>query len=55
LPLRPYVGEKRQQYDRDTWSEWFQWLAERMMEREKVKVAAIDSIAPGGSVNRPYL
>jgi hypothetical protein len=32
--LRPYVELLRQQYARDTWSEWFQWLAERMMERE---------------------
>ena len=32
--LRPYVEYLRQQYNRDTWSEWFQWLAERMMERE---------------------
>ena len=33
--LLPYTTAIRQQYDRDTWSEWFQWLAERMMEREK--------------------
>ena len=33
--LRPYVEHLRQHYARDTWSEWFQWLAERMMEREK--------------------
>ena len=32
--LRPYVEHLRQRYARDTWSEWFQWLAERMMERE---------------------
>jgi hypothetical protein len=32
--LQPYVEHLRQQYNRDTWSEWFQWLAERMMERE---------------------
>jgi len=32
--LLPYTTAVRQQYDRETWSEWFQWLAERMMERE---------------------
>src|SRR2546425_4441403 len=32
--LHPYVADLRQQYQRETWSEWFQWLAERMMERE---------------------
>jgi hypothetical protein len=33
--LLPYIADLRQQYQRETWSEWFQWLAERMMEREK--------------------
>jgi hypothetical protein len=33
--LLPYTTAIRQQYNRETWSEWFQWLAERMMEREK--------------------
>jgi|ERR1700694_2049319 hypothetical protein len=32
--LLPYTTDLRRQYQRDTWSEWFQWLAERMMERE---------------------
>ena len=32
--LKPYLEDLRQQYHRDTWSEWFQWLAEQMMERE---------------------
>src|SRR5437016_7176984 len=32
--LLPYTTDVRQRYNRDTWSEWFQWLAERMMERE---------------------
>src|SRR5438128_11800484 len=32
--LSPYTTAVRQQYNRETWSEWFQWLAERMMERE---------------------
>ena len=33
--LLSYTIDIRRQYERDTWSEWFQWLAERMMEREK--------------------
>jgi hypothetical protein len=33
--LLPYVTDLRQRYKRDTWSEWFQWLAERMMDREQ--------------------
>jgi hypothetical protein len=32
--LLPYTTDLRRHYNRDTWSEWFQWLAERMMERE---------------------
>jgi hypothetical protein len=32
--LLPYTTNVRQRYQRDTWSEWFQWLPERMMERE---------------------
>jgi hypothetical protein len=33
--LLPYTLDVRQRYERETWSEWFQWMAERMMEREK--------------------
>ena len=32
--LLPYTTDLRREYKRETWSEWFQWLAERMMERE---------------------
>jgi len=32
--LGPAVGELRQRTGRDTLSEWFQWLAERIIERE---------------------
>jgi hypothetical protein len=28
----------REHYQRETWSEWFQWLAERLMERESKSV-----------------
>jgi hypothetical protein len=47
--LRPYIEEKRKHYDRDTWSEWFQWLAERMMEHESKLpvVPAYKAHAPG--------
>jgi len=34
--LRVYSEEWRRALNRDTFSEWFQWLAERMMEREKL-------------------
>jgi hypothetical protein len=34
--LRFYSEEWRRALNRDTFSEWFQWLAERMMEREKL-------------------
>lgn len=33
--LAPYLAELRKDRNRDTLFEWFQWLAERMMEREK--------------------
>jgi hypothetical protein len=32
--LERYLEEQRKEYQRDTLFEWFQWLAERMMERE---------------------
>jgi hypothetical protein len=34
--LRVYSEEWRRALNRDTFSEWFHWLAERMMEREKL-------------------
>lgn len=33
--LNVFVEEDRRALDRETVSEWFQWLAERMIEREK--------------------
>jgi hypothetical protein len=33
--LQRYLEEERREYRRDTLFEWFQWLAERMMDREK--------------------
>ena len=32
--LRAYVQEMRDREDRQTYFEWFQWLAERMRDRE---------------------
>ncbi len=32
--LKKYVADYRIEHQRDTFHEWFQWLAERMMERE---------------------
>jgi hypothetical protein len=37
--LQRYVEEERQVVGRETWVEWMQWLAERIMEREKAKTA----------------
>src|SRR6266480_853781 len=34
--LKVYSEEWRRTLDRETFSEWFHWLAERMMEREKL-------------------
>jgi hypothetical protein len=34
--LRVAAQEERRALDRETGLEWFQWLAERMMEREKL-------------------
>jgi hypothetical protein len=34
--LKVYLEEWRRTLKRETGSEWFQWLAERMMEREKL-------------------
>src|ERR1700724_4715148 len=47
--LLSYTIDIRRQYERDTWSEWFQWLAERMMERETTAppVPAYIAHAPG--------
>jgi hypothetical protein len=36
--LLPYTIYLREHYQRETWSEWFQWLAERLMERESKSV-----------------
>ena len=43
--LLPYTTDLRQRYRRETWSEWFQWLAERMMERESKAPAVPAHIA----------
>lgn len=32
--LKGYIADDRKELQRDTMHEWFQWLAERMMERE---------------------
>lgn len=39
VKLRRYVEEERQAVGRETWVEWMQWLAERIIEREKAKTA----------------
>ncbi|NIM92948.1 MAG: hypothetical protein GTO18_04465 [Anaerolineales bacterium] len=35
LKLRRFVEDERKALDRQTWGEWTQWLAERIIEREK--------------------
>jgi hypothetical protein len=37
LKMRRFVEEERKALGRETWVEWGQWLAERIMEREKSK------------------
>jgi hypothetical protein len=55
--LVPYTMDVRQRYLRDTWSEWFQWLAERMMEREAKSevVPAYRAHAPGSKSYQRWL
>ena len=55
--LLPYTMDVRQQHQRDTWSEWFQWLAERMMERESKSevVPAYRAHAPGSKSYQRWL
>jgi superfamily I DNA/RNA helicase len=43
--LNVFVEEDRRALDRNTVSEWFQWLAERMIEREKSTPAVPAHIA----------
>ena len=38
---RSFGPNQRQRYQRDTWWEWFQWLAERMTERESKTAPAV--------------
>lgn len=47
--MRNYITALRNQYQRDTWFEWFQWLAERMLEREPTEppIPAYVAHAPG--------
>ncbi|MEJ2512107.1 MAG: hypothetical protein P8Y72_10990 [Anaerolineales bacterium] len=37
LKLRQFAHDERQDLKRETWMEWAQWLAERIMEREKTR------------------
>src|SRR5216684_8488032 len=55
--LLPYTTDLRRQYQRDTWSEWFQWLSERMMERESTAppVPAYVAHAPGSKSYQRWL
>lgn len=39
LKLRRFVQDERKMLNRETWMEWTQWLAERIMERESKKPA----------------
>ena len=39
LKLRRFVEDARKALDRETWGEWTQWLAERIMERERTRPA----------------
>lgn len=37
--LKRFADDERKELERETWMEWGQWLAERIMEREKTKPA----------------
>jgi len=37
LKLQQFAQDERQELNRETWMEWAQWLAERIMEREKTR------------------
>ena len=37
--LRRFVEDEREMLDRETWMEWTQWLAERIIESEEKKAA----------------
>ncbi|NIS83390.1 MAG: hypothetical protein GTO14_25065 [Anaerolineales bacterium] len=37
--LRRFVEDERKALNRETWAEWTQWLAERIMERERKRPA----------------
>jgi hypothetical protein len=39
LKLRRFVQDEREALDRETWGEWTQWLAERIMARERTEPA----------------
>ena len=43
--LKGYVNDDRNELQRDTMHEWFQWLAERMMERESKTPALPANVA----------
>jgi hypothetical protein len=55
--LLPYTIDIRREYRRETWSEWFQWLAERMQERESSTppVPAYIAHARGTESHRQWL
>lgn len=46
--LEPYVLGLREQYQRETIFEWFQWLAERMRDREQLRPPVPAHIAHRG-------
>lgn len=39
LKLRRFIQDERKAVGRETWMEWTQWIAERIMEREGAKAA----------------
>jgi hypothetical protein len=51
--LLPYTTDIRRRYQRETWSEWFQWLAERMMERES-KTAPVPAYIAHAAGTKSY-
>lgn len=46
--LEPYIRESRRELERDTWSEWFEWLVDKIKAKESVSPSVQAYIAHKG-------